>query len=76
MPVVSLISAPPACVGYQLRAQIYSYSPAESQPSPFTLDASIRSAEALSGIHWVSLHFLSGYAVKSEREGGQSHILC
>nr|UNH56801.1 interferon regulatory factor 4b [Mastacembelus armatus] len=34
--------------GYQLRASIYSYGPADSQPSPFTLDASIRSAEALS----------------------------
>uniref|UniRef100_A0A3Q0S282 Interferon regulatory factor 4b n=1 Tax=Amphilophus citrinellus TaxID=61819 RepID=A0A3Q0S282_AMPCI len=34
--------------GYQLRASIYSYGPAESQPSPFSLDASIRSAEALS----------------------------
>lgn len=37
--------------GYQLRASIYSYGPADSQPSPFTLDASIRSAEALSGKH-------------------------
>lgn len=35
--------------GYQLRASIYSYGPADSQPSPFTLDAGIRSAEALSG---------------------------
>lgn len=35
--------------GYQLRASIYSYGPADSQPSPFALDASIRSAEALSG---------------------------
>ncbi|CAG5863105.1 interferon regulatory factor 4-like isoform 2-T2 [Menidia menidia] len=34
--------------GYQLRASIYSYGPADSQPSPFSLDASIRSAEALS----------------------------
>ncbi|XP_075901742.1 interferon regulatory factor 4-like isoform X2 [Nelusetta ayraudi] len=34
--------------GYQLRASIYSYGPADSQPSPFALDASIRSAEALS----------------------------
>uniref|UniRef100_A0A3Q3WU74 IRF tryptophan pentad repeat domain-containing protein n=1 Tax=Mola mola TaxID=94237 RepID=A0A3Q3WU74_MOLML len=34
--------------GYQLRASIYSYGPADSQPSPFTLDTSIRSAEALS----------------------------
>ncbi|KAL6108443.1 irf4 [Pungitius sinensis] len=33
--------------GYQLRASIYSYGPADSQPSPFTLDA-IRSAEGLS----------------------------
>ncbi|TNM88166.1 interferon regulatory factor 4-like [Takifugu flavidus] len=31
--------------GYQLRASIYSYSPADSQSSPFALDASIRSAE-------------------------------
>lgn len=37
------------CTGYQLRASIYSYGPADSQPSPFALDASIRSAEALSG---------------------------
>lgn len=37
------------CAGYQLRASIYSYGPADSQPSPFSLDASIRSAEALSG---------------------------
>ncbi|MEQ2198710.1 hypothetical protein XENOCAPTIV_017052 [Xenoophorus captivus] len=34
--------------GYQLRASIYSYGPTDSQPSPFPLDASIRSAEALS----------------------------
>ncbi|KAM8874044.1 interferon regulatory factor 4-like [Spinachia spinachia] len=34
--------------GYQVRASIYSYGPADTQPSPFTLDASIRSAEALS----------------------------
>ncbi|XP_061681755.1 interferon regulatory factor 4-like isoform X2 [Syngnathoides biaculeatus] len=33
--------------GYQLRASIYSYGPADTQPSPFSLDASIRSAEAL-----------------------------
>lgn len=37
------------CAGYQLRASIYSYSPADSQSSTFALDASIRSAEALSG---------------------------
>lgn len=37
------------CAGYQLRASIYSYGPADSQPSPFALDTSIRSAEALSG---------------------------
>uniref|UniRef100_A0A3P9H169 Interferon regulatory factor 4b n=1 Tax=Oryzias latipes TaxID=8090 RepID=A0A3P9H169_ORYLA len=35
--------------GYQLRASIYSYGP-DSQPSPFSLDASIRSAEALSDL--------------------------
>ncbi|KAK2834991.1 hypothetical protein Q5P01_015475 [Channa striata] len=40
--------APPMENAYQLRASIYSYGPADSQPSPFTLDASIRSAEALS----------------------------
>nr|ADZ96214.1 interferon regulatory factor 4 [Paralichthys olivaceus] len=34
--------------GYQLRASIYSYGPADSQAPPFTLDAGIRSAEALS----------------------------
>ncbi|XP_061538848.1 interferon regulatory factor 4-like [Phycodurus eques] len=33
--------------GYQLRASIYSYGPADTQPSPFSLDTSIRSAEAL-----------------------------
>ncbi|XP_061595016.1 interferon regulatory factor 4-like [Cololabis saira] len=33
--------------GYQLRASIYSYGPADTQPSPFLLDTSIRSAEAL-----------------------------
>ncbi|XP_029004917.1 interferon regulatory factor 4-like [Betta splendens] len=38
---------PPMENGYQLRASIYSYGPADSQPSPFSLDASIRSAEAL-----------------------------
>ncbi|KAI4829161.1 hypothetical protein KUCAC02_023222 [Chaenocephalus aceratus] len=44
--------------GYQLRASIYSYGPADSQPSPFTLDASIRSAEALSDIRLhVSVYF-------------------
>uniref|UniRef100_I3JGS6 Interferon regulatory factor 4 n=1 Tax=Oreochromis niloticus TaxID=8128 RepID=I3JGS6_ORENI len=44
--------------GYQLRASIYSYGPAESQPSPFTLDASIRSAEALSDFRLhVSVYF-------------------
>ncbi|XP_031725618.1 interferon regulatory factor 4-like [Anarrhichthys ocellatus] len=44
--------------GYQLRASIYSYGPADSQPSPFTLDASIRSAEALSDFRLhVSVYF-------------------
>lgn len=38
------------CAGYQLRASIYSYGPADTQPSPFSLDSSIRSAEALRGI--------------------------
>uniref|UniRef100_A0A665T2A9 Interferon regulatory factor 4-like n=1 Tax=Echeneis naucrates TaxID=173247 RepID=A0A665T2A9_ECHNA len=32
--------------GYQLRASFYSYGPADSQPPPFTLDTSFRSAEA------------------------------
>ncbi|XP_068175613.1 interferon regulatory factor 4-like isoform X2 [Antennarius striatus] len=39
---------PPMENGYQLRASIYSYGAADGQPSPFALDASIRSAEALS----------------------------
>ncbi|XP_041648142.1 interferon regulatory factor 4-like [Cheilinus undulatus] len=44
--------------GYQLRASIYSYNPADSQPSPFTLDAGIRSAEALSDLRLhVSVYF-------------------
>lgn len=44
--------------GYQLRASIYSYGPADSQPSPFPLDASIRSAEALSDLRLhVSVYF-------------------
>ncbi|XP_071342659.1 interferon regulatory factor 4-like [Trachinotus anak] len=44
--------------GYQLRASIYSYGPADSQPPPFTLDASIRSAEALSDFRLhVSVYF-------------------
>ncbi|XP_034003745.1 interferon regulatory factor 4-like [Trematomus bernacchii] len=44
--------------GYQLRASIYSYGPADSQPSPFTLDAGIRSAEALSDFRLhVSVYF-------------------
>lgn len=44
--------------GYQLRASIYSYNPADSQPSPFSLDASIRSAEALSDLRLhVSVYF-------------------
>ncbi|XP_032381776.1 interferon regulatory factor 4 [Etheostoma spectabile] len=44
--------------GYQLRASIYSYGPADSQPSPFSLDASIRSAEALSDFRLhVSVYF-------------------
>nr|XP_057928288.1 interferon regulatory factor 4-like isoform X1 [Doryrhamphus excisus]XP_057928289.1 interferon regulatory factor 4-like isoform X1 [Doryrhamphus excisus]XP_057928290.1 interferon regulatory factor 4-like isoform X1 [Doryrhamphus excisus] len=38
---------PPMDNGYQFRASIYSYGPADGQPSPFSLDASIRSAEAL-----------------------------
>ncbi|XP_051929552.1 interferon regulatory factor 4 [Hippocampus zosterae] len=32
---------------YQLRASIYSYGPADTQPSPFSLDSGFRSAEAL-----------------------------
>ncbi|KAM9795768.1 interferon regulatory factor 4-like [Syngnathus typhle] len=32
--------------GYQLRASFYSYGPTDPQPSPFSLDGSIRSAEA------------------------------
>ncbi|XP_074492340.1 interferon regulatory factor 4-like [Sebastes fasciatus] len=44
--------------GYQLRASIYSYGPADNQPSPFTLDAGIRSAEALSDFRLhVSVYF-------------------
>ncbi|XP_040896422.1 interferon regulatory factor 4-like [Toxotes jaculatrix] len=44
--------------GYQLRASIYSYGPADSQPPPFTLDTSIRSAEALSDFRLhVSVYF-------------------
>lgn len=35
--------------GYQLRASIYSYGPPDGQPPTFSLDAGIRSAEALSG---------------------------
>lgn len=46
---VKLLFGSSVFAGYQLRASIYSYGPADSQPSPFTLDASIRSAEALSG---------------------------
>lgn len=45
----SALTCSSCCAGYQLRASIYSYGPADSQPSPFSLDASIRSAEALSG---------------------------
>ncbi|XP_047442290.1 interferon regulatory factor 4-like isoform X2 [Mugil cephalus] len=37
--------APSVENGYQLRASIYSYAAADSQPPPFTLDASIRSPE-------------------------------
>lgn len=36
-------------IGYQIRASIYSYGP-DSQPSAFTLDPGIRSAETLSGM--------------------------
>ncbi|TNN76898.1 Interferon regulatory factor 4 [Liparis tanakae] len=44
--------------GYQLRASIYSYGPADSQPSAFSLDPSIRSAEALSDFRLhVSVYF-------------------
>lgn len=57
------------CAGYQLRASIYSYGPADSQPSPFALDASIRSAEALSGKQTLSCAFFSLHAVKSEGGG-------
>lgn len=46
----SLVCLPSACAGYQLRASIYSYGPTDSQPAPpFTLDASIRSAEPFTG---------------------------
>lgn len=57
------------CTGYQLRASIYSYSSADSQPSPFALDASIRSAEALTGKETLS-HYLFSFSPhegKSER---------
>ncbi|XP_056270731.1 interferon regulatory factor 4-like [Pseudoliparis swirei] len=44
--------------GYQLRASIYSYGPADIQPSAFYLDPSIRSAEALSDFRLhVSVYF-------------------
>ncbi|KAM3875658.1 interferon regulatory factor 4-like [Diretmus argenteus] len=44
--------------GFQFKGSYYSYSPADTQPSPFTLDTSIRSAEALSDprLH-VSVYF-------------------
>ncbi|XP_071774503.1 interferon regulatory factor 4-like isoform X2 [Centroberyx gerrardi] len=41
---------PPMENGYQLKASFYSYSPADNQPSPFTLDTSMRSAETLSDV--------------------------
>lgn len=40
-------AAPPMENGYQIRASIYSYSPADGQPLPFSFDASMRPAEAL-----------------------------
>ncbi|KAG7514261.1 interferon regulatory factor 4-like [Solea senegalensis] len=44
--------------GYQHRASVYSYGPADCQPLPFTLDTSIRSAEALSDVRLqVSVYF-------------------
>ncbi|CAK6964480.1 interferon regulatory factor 4 [Scomber scombrus] len=50
--------------GYQLRASIYSYGPADSQPSPFTLDAGIRSAEALSDFRLHVSVFFRGNLVR------------
>lgn len=35
--------------GYQITGSFYTYSATDAQPSPFTLDTSMRSAEALSG---------------------------
>ncbi|XP_071399781.1 interferon regulatory factor 4-like isoform X2 [Centroberyx affinis] len=44
--------------GYQLKASFYSYSAADNQPSPFTLDTSMRSAETLSDVRLhVSVYF-------------------
>ncbi|XP_070688055.1 interferon regulatory factor 4-like [Pempheris klunzingeri] len=52
--------------GYQLRASIYSYGPADSQASPFTMDTSIRSADALSDIRLhVSVYFRDGLVTEA-----------
>ncbi len=53
------------CAGYQLRASIYSYGPTDSQSSPFAHDASIRSAEALSGKPTRLTLLFSLYTIKS-----------
>ncbi|XP_056132623.1 interferon regulatory factor 4-like [Lampris incognitus] len=39
--------SPPMENGYQFKGSFYSYSPTDTQPSSFTLDTSMRSAEAL-----------------------------
>ncbi|XP_061831590.2 interferon regulatory factor 4-like [Nerophis lumbriciformis] len=52
------LPGPPMDNGYQFRASIYSYAPADAQPSPFSLDASIRSAEVLSDARlYIAVYF-------------------
>ncbi|XP_034035264.1 interferon regulatory factor 4-like [Thalassophryne amazonica] len=49
---------PPMENGYQIKASIYSYAPADCQHSSFTFDTSMRSAEALSDFRMhVSVYF-------------------
>nr|UKS51552.1 interferon regulatory factor 4 [Planiliza haematocheilus] len=51
--------------GYQLRASIYSYGPTDSQPPPpFTLDASIRSAEPFTDFRLHVSVFVRGALVR------------
>lgn len=62
--------SPPMENGYQLRASIYSYGPADGQPSPFSLDAGLRSVESLADFRLHVSVYVRGVLVREVTTSG------